>query len=270
MVGTSPVLARRRGALPGRHLSRGVGAVPDADPAVPPRAQRRHHADADPAGRRRAAALAVRDGTPVRGDADRAARRARDASAADRRGAPSARRWRSRRGSGRPVSARAPQPPRPTRDDLPEDSGAAGRRAVRERVRAAAGIRGRGEAAGGSVRAARRDRGVQRRPGEPAVLRPRRGVARHPAARAAHRRRVRQHRPVRARARRQARRGRPAQGPRAARPRAGRSCASAPASSRSSGRTTCSCRRSGGAASISCIDAFRDIRGPLLVDAYLR
>ena len=115
VVGASAVLARRRGALRHRHLSRGMGAVPDADQAVSPRAQCGHHADADPTRRRRAAALAVRGGAQVRGDARASSAPGRDGSAAGRRGVPSARRWPSRRrarpaGSSPRASAPRPRP----------------------------------------------------------------------------------------------------------------------------------------------------------------
>ena len=106
MVGAATVRARGRRAVRGRHVSRRVGAVPDADPAVPPRAQRRHHPHADPARGRGAAAVAVRGGAPLRRDSEGAARAARARTPAV--GVVPRVRWRSpnRRASGRRGEAR--------------------------------------------------------------------------------------------------------------------------------------------------------------------
>ena len=76
-MGPPTLLARHRHAVRGRHLSRRVGAVPRADPPVPPGVQRRHHPHPDPARGRRAPPLAVRGRPPVRRHARRAAQPAR-------------------------------------------------------------------------------------------------------------------------------------------------------------------------------------------------
>ena len=73
VVGASPVLARRGGAVSGGDVSGGVGTVPDADPAVSPRPERRHHPDTGSAGGRCPAAVAMRGGSSVRRDAGGAA-----------------------------------------------------------------------------------------------------------------------------------------------------------------------------------------------------
>ncbi len=193
MVGTAAVLARRRCAVPGRHLPRGVGAVSDADPAVPPRAQRGHHAHADPPGRRRPPALAVRERSSLRGDACRAARAAGARASpvgvvsrvrGAREAAPGASGGHGAHGADGAIPHRSAS--------VREDPRARGRRAVRERVRSATGIRRRSAIARRPVREAGRDRGAQRRARRETVLLAPGGVARHPASRAEDRRRVRQ------------------------------------------------------------------------------
>lgn len=114
---------------------------------------------------------------------------------ADRR---RARRARTRR--SRPSSPFRIAFPPPLRQN-PRDPG---RRALRQRLRAEACIRRRGEAAHRPRGATAVHRGAQRRAGVTALSRASRGVAGHPAARASRRDRVRQHGAVRSRTRRPA------------------------------------------------------------------